>query len=68
MRVLKNNILNENEIDKIDNNIMNEMDDAMEFAIKSPLNDEKEIFKDVYSKNDPMPVSVHEKIKKILSN
>ena len=67
-KLIKNNILNENEIDKIDNNIMNEMDNAMEFALKSPLNDEKEIFKDVYSKNDPMPVSVHEKIKKILSN
>ena len=47
---------------------MEEMDNAMDFAMKSPINYEKEIFKDVYSDNDPIPVSVHEKITKILSN
>ena len=39
----------------------------MEFAINSPINDEKEIFKDVYSEKDPIPVSIDEKINKILS-
>jgi hypothetical protein len=39
----------------------------MEFAINSPLNDEDEIFKDVYSDNDPLPTSVDKKINNILS-
>ena len=47
---------------------MIEMDKAMEFAINSPINDETEIFKDVYSENDPLPVSLDEKINKILNN
>ena len=63
----KNNILNKEEIVEIDQKISEEMDKAMDFAIKSPINNEDEIFKDVYSDNDPIPVSVDEKINKILS-
>ena len=65
--LIKNNILNESEINKLDKDIVDEMDKAMEFAINSPINDEKEIFKDVYSEKDPIPVSIDEKINKILS-
>jgi len=68
IELIKNNILNEKEILDIDKNILNEMDDAMEFAIKSPVNDENDIFTDVYSEKDPLPQSINEKINKILSN
>ena len=67
-KMLKNNILDESEIKKIDDDIMTEMDNAMEFAINSPINDEKEIFRDVYSESDPLPISLDEKINKILNN
>ena len=67
-QMIKNNILDEADIKKIDNDIMIEMDKAMEFAINSPINDETEIFKDVYSEDDPLPVSLDEKINKILNN
>ena len=67
-KILKNNILDESEIKKIDDDIMTEMDNAMEFAINSPINDEKEIFRDVYSESDPLPISLDEKINKILNN
>ena len=67
-QMIKNNILDEADIKKIDNDIMIEMDKAMEFAINSPINDETEIFKDVYSENDSLPVSIDEKINKILNN
>jgi len=63
----KNKILNKEEIISINKNISNEMDNAMEFAINSPINDEREIFKDVYSEDDFEPTSVDEKINKILS-
>ena len=63
----KNNILNKEEIISIDKKISDEMDEALDFAINSPLNNEKEIFTDVYSDNDPVPTSVDEKINKILS-
>ena len=63
----KNNILSKEEITSIDKKISEEMDKAMDFAINSPLNSEDEIFKDVYSDNDPIPVSVDKKINKILS-
>ena len=66
--MIKNNILDEADIKKINDDIMIEMDKAMEFAINSPINDETEIFKDVYSENDPLPVSLDEKINKILNN
>ena len=55
-------------IKKIDDDVMTEMDNAMEFAINSPINDEKEIFRDVYSESDPLPISLDEKINKILNN
>jgi TPP-dependent pyruvate/acetoin dehydrogenase alpha subunit len=67
-QMLKNNILDETDIKKIDDDVMIEMDNAMEFAINSPINDEKEIFRDVYSESDPLPISLDEKINKILSN
>ena len=47
-KLIKNNIFNEEEILKIDNDILKEMDSAM-IAIKSPVNDRNEIFTDVYS-------------------
>jgi len=67
-KLIKDNIFNEEEILKIDNDILKEMDSAMEFAIKSPVNDSNEIFTDVYSDKDPLPQSINEKINKILSN
>ena len=67
-QMLKNNILDETDIKKIDDDVMTEMDNAMEFAINSPINDEKEIFRDVYSESDPLPISLDEKINKILNN
>ena len=67
-KLIKDNIFNEEEILKIDNDILKEMDTAMEFAIKSPVNDRNEIFTDVYSDKDPLPQSINEKINKILSN
>lgn len=62
-----NNILNEEEISIIDKKISEEMDNAMEFAINSPINDDSEIFKDVYSEDDAKPISIDERINKILS-
>ena len=67
-KLIKDNIFNEEEILKIDNDILKEMDSAMEFAIKSPVNDSNEIFTDVYSDKDPLPESIDKKINKILSN
>ena len=43
------------------------MDEAMDFAINSPLNNQKEIFTDVYDESEPLPISVEERINKILS-
>ena len=63
----KNNILDKTEIESIDRKISDEMDKAMDFAINSPINDKSEIFKDVYSEEDPAPISVDERINKILS-
>ena len=42
-KLIKDSIFNEEEILKIDNEILKEMDSAMEFAIKSPVNDKNEI-------------------------
>ena len=67
-KLIKDSIFNEEEILKIDNEILKEMDSAMEFAIKSPVNDKNEIFTDVYSEKDPLPESIDKKINKILSN
>ena len=67
-KMLKNNILDEGDIKKIDADVITEMDKAMEFAINSPINEEREIFKDVYSESDPLPISLDEKINKILKN
>jgi TPP-dependent pyruvate/acetoin dehydrogenase alpha subunit len=65
--MIKNKILDESDIKTIDKKIFIEMDEAMDFAINSPLNNEDEIFKDVYSVNDSLPISVDERINKILS-
>ena len=67
-KLIKDSIFNEEEILKIDNEILKEMDSAMEFAIKSSVNDKNEIFTDVYSDKDPLPESIDKKINKILSN
>ena len=63
----KNNILNKSEISQIDKKISDEMDGAMKFAIESPINDESEIFKDVYYEEEYEPISVEKRINKILS-
>jgi pyruvate dehydrogenase E1 component alpha subunit len=66
-QMLKNKIMNEEEIKKINEEISIEMDEAMDFAINSPLNNQKEIFTDVYDESEPLPISVEERINKILS-
>ena len=63
----KNNILNKSEISQIDKKVSDEMDSAMEFAIESSINDESEIFKDVYYEEEYEPISVEKRINKILS-
>jgi len=65
--LIKDNLLDSNEIKKIDEIISLEMDEAMNYAINSPLNDTEEIFNDVYSNDMPSPKSVDERIKNILS-
>jgi TPP-dependent pyruvate/acetoin dehydrogenase alpha subunit len=66
-QMLKNKIMNEDEIKKINEKISIEMDEAMDFAINSPLNNQKEIFTDVYDESEPLPISVEERINKIFS-
>ena len=61
-QMLKNKIMNEDEIKKINEKISIEMDEAMDFAINSPLNNQKEIFTDVYDESEPLPISVEERI------
>ena len=58
-------LLSEDEIKNIDTEIDKEMDVSMNYAIKSPLNDDSEIFKDVYDDNYVLE-SVDSKIKNIL--
>jgi len=65
--LIRDNLLDLDEINKMDESISVEMDEAMNYAISSPLNDTEEIFNDVYSNDMPSPKSVDERIKKILS-
>ncbi len=64
-KILLDNLLSEEEIKVIDSQIDEEMDVSMNYAIQSPLNDESEIFKDVYDDNHVLE-SVDTKIKNIL--
>ena len=64
-KILSDKLLSEEEIKVIDSQIDEEMDVSMNYAIESPLNDESEIFKDVYDDNHVLE-SVDTKIKNIL--
>ena len=64
-KILSDKLLSEKEIKVIDSQIDEEMDVSMNYAIQSPLNDESEIFKDVYDENHILE-SVDTKIKNIL--
>ena len=64
-KILSDKLLSEEEIKVIDSQIDEEMDVSMNYAIQSPLNDESEIFKDVYDDNHVLE-SVDTKIKNIL--
>ena len=64
-KLLSDMLLSEDEIKNIDTEIDKEMDVSMNYAIKSPLNDDSEIFKDVYDDNYVLE-SVDSKIKNIL--
>ena len=66
--LIKDNLLDNDEINKIDEIISLEMDKAMNYAINSPINDIQEIFNDVYSNDMPSPISVDERINNILSS
>ncbi|PPR45504.1 MAG: Acetoin:2,6-dichlorophenolindophenol oxidoreductase subunit alpha [Alphaproteobacteria bacterium MarineAlpha5_Bin6] len=65
-KLIDKNILSKDNIDKLDNEISNEMDEAISFAINASLNDTNEIFKDVYSNKNPE--SIKTRIKKIIGN
>ncbi len=64
-KILSDKLLSAEEIKVIDAQIDEEMDVSMNYAIQSPLNDESEIFKDVYDDNHILE-SVDTKIKNIL--
>ena len=64
-KLLSDMLLSEDEIKNIDTEIDKEMDVSMKYAIESPLNDDSEIFKDVYDDNYVLE-SVDSKIKNIL--
>ncbi len=64
-KLLSDMLLSEDEIKNIDTEIDKEMDVSMNYAIESPLNDDSEIFKDVYDDNYVLE-SVDSKIKNIL--
>ena len=64
-KILSDKLLSTEEIKVIDAQINEEMDVSMNYAIQSPLNDESEIFKDVYDDNHILE-SVDTKIKNIL--
>eukprot|EP01112_Ceratiomyxa_fruticulosa_P013447 TRINITY_DN3787_c0_g1_i1.p1 TRINITY_DN3787_c0_g1~~TRINITY_DN3787_c0_g1_i1.p1 ORF type:complete len:404 (-),score=80.30 TRINITY_DN3787_c0_g1_i1:122-1333(-) len=51
--LLQNNLATEEELKQIENAARKEMDDAMEFATKSPFPDDKEVFTHIYSKDVP---------------
>ena len=65
--ILTQNILNEEEIKSIDMTVDKEMDVSMNYAINSPLNEEAEIFTDVYDESYTIE-SVDSRINNILKN
>ena len=67
-KLINNKLLTKQQIHQLDSVISNEMDKAMNFAIKSPLNSNREIFKDVYDNNKPLPTSIKVRINKILNS
>ena len=64
-KLLSESLLNEDDIKDIDKTVDIEMDVSMNYAIKSPLNDESEIFTDVYDQSYKIE-SVDSRIKNIL--
>ena len=64
-KILADKILNTNDILSLDKKISDEMDVSMKFAMESPLNEESEIFTDVYDENYSIE-SVDNKIRNIL--
>jgi len=66
-KMIQDNLLNEIEIENINEAIEKEMDVSMNYAIQSPLNNESEIFKDVYDESHELE-SVDSKINNILNN
>ena len=58
---------NENNLNYIDTQISVEMDKAIEFAIQSPINDEVELYTDIFEGEESKPEKVQDKINKILS-
>ena len=66
-KIISNQLLNENNLNNIDNQISLEMDKAIEFAIQSPINEELELYTDVFESEESKPEKVQDKINKILS-
>jgi len=64
-KILLENLLSENELKNLDQAISAEMDVSMNYAINSPINDESEIFTDVYDQGYKID-SVNTRIKNIL--
>ena len=67
-KLINNKLLTIQQIYQLDLVISNEMDKAMNFAIKSPLNSNREIFKDVFDNDKPLPTSIKARINKILNS
>ena len=65
-KLINEKLLSEIELKNINISIEQEMDSSMEFAINASLNDEKEIFSDVYG-IDHTPESVDKRIQNILN-
>jgi len=66
-KIISNQLLNENNINEIDTQISAEMDKAIEFAIQSPINDEVELYTDIFEDEESKPEQVQDKINRILS-
>ena len=66
-KIISNQLLNENNLNNIDNQISLEMDKAIEFAIQSPINEELELYTDVFESEESKPEKVQDKINKILN-
>tara|TARA_B100000575_G_scaffold224657_1_gene185136 strand:- start:3164 stop:4180 length:1017 start_codon:yes stop_codon:yes gene_type:complete len=66
-KLIEENLLKINELEEINKDIEDEMDVSMNFAINSPLNDDSEIFTDVYDQNHKIE-TVDLRIKNILES